>query len=134
MKTPTKFVLPLDDDQVKVLEDINRNHTTSRVRIRAHAILLSTQRFSIDTIAGILGVKRDTVSIWIDKWEAFGVASLLDNPRPGAPPKLNESDLKIVSELVKQNPQSPKTILANITEHTGKTISFSTFRRIIKKT
>jgi hypothetical protein len=59
---PNKFVGNLaDTDYQKLLE----NYQTSdnfRLRTRSHAILLSFQRHSIDEIASICGVHRNTVS------------------------------------------------------------------------
>ena len=93
MNVPNKFITPLDDDDdiINKLEDLVKNSTKARLRQRAHAIILSSKRLSIDEIALICGVVRNTVSSWIDNWEQLGFDGLQDKDRPGGPSKLNES-------------------------------------------
>jgi len=43
------------------------------------------------------------------------------------------SDRKVVEQLLKEYPQSPKTVLAKFAKTTGKTLSQSTLRRIVKQ-
>jgi len=57
----------------------------------------------------------------------------LDKPKSGSPSLLEESDIKKIEEFLNKYPQSPKTILAKFIENTGKIISPSTLRRVIKK-
>lgn len=49
---------------------------TSRLRQRALSFLLSAQGVRISPIAEMLGVDRDTVSGWLDAWEAQGLRGL----------------------------------------------------------
>ena len=42
-----------------------RNHPSQRTKARAHAILLSARRYSINQIADIFAVDRETVSSWL---------------------------------------------------------------------
>jgi hypothetical protein len=53
MKTPTKFVKPLTDEQREQLKEIMKSQALQRKRMRAHAILLSERRYLIDQIADI---------------------------------------------------------------------------------
>jgi len=62
MKVATKFVSPLRPDQVQSLEGLAEGDPVRRVRMRAHSILLSSRGSSIDEIAQIYQVDRDTVS------------------------------------------------------------------------
>lgn len=133
MNTPHKFVSPLNESQIILLEDLIKNNPSHRVRIRSHSILLSSKGFSIDEIAFIYDVYRDSVSSWIDGWEKEGVESLYDRPRCGAPAKLTESDIETVKKIINGHPHSPKIILAEITAKINKTVSMSTLKRIIKK-
>lgn len=131
MKIPEKFVISLNGNQT-LLKDLKKNGCSARIRMRAHAILLSSRRYSIDEIADIFEVKRDTVSSWIDAWEKSGIEGLYDKQRSGAPTILNETEIDIVENIIKENPRSPKFILAKIAEKIGKNISRSTLKRIIK--
>ncbi len=133
MKVPTKFVSKLNKIQIKQLKQLWQNGHSTRVRQRAHGILLSSKRYSIDDIADILEVRRDSISSWIQAWERTGIAGLYDKPKSGAPSQLTVSDIKVIEQLLKEYPQSPRTILAKFTKETGKTISISTLKRVIKK-
>jgi transposase len=133
MKIPTIFVTPLNTQQTQLLKNLHEKHTSTRIRMRAHSILLSSKLFSVDEIATIYDVHRDSVSSWINSWKEKGVEGLFDKTRTGASPKLTESEIEIVKDIIKNNPQSPKIILAKITKKIGKTIGMSTLKRIVKK-
>jgi len=132
MKIATKFVTPLNNLQIQSLENLHKNHPSARVRMRAHSILLNSKSFNVNEIAAIYNVNRDSVSSWINAWEESGVEGLFEKPRSGAPSKLTESEIEIVKDIIRNNSQSPKIILAKISERFDKTISISTLKRIIK--
>src|SRR2546427_6491514 len=94
MKTPTKFVNPLTSAQRDQLGEIMKSSAPQRKRMRAHAILLSERRYSIDQIADIYQVDRDRVSQWLDWWEGDQFDGLDYYPRSGRPPKLTENEQK----------------------------------------
>ena len=133
MKVATRFILKLKEEEEKILKQLRANSPSAQIRKRAHGILLSSKKYSIDNIANILDVHRDSVSSWLHAWESKGIVGLFDKPRSGAPSRWDESDIKIVEQLLQKYPQSPKTILAKFIEQSRKTISMSTLRRIIKK-
>lgn len=133
MNKAHKYVRPLNEEQIGQLNDLMINSESARVRKRAHSILLSSEGFGIDHISCIYKADRDSVSAWIDNWEQKGTEGLYDRPRSGKPPKLTGTEVEIVKELIKEHPHSPKIILAKIPEKTGKTVSISTLKRIVKK-
>ncbi len=133
MKVPTKLVLKLTKDQLQLLKELWQNGSSVKIRKRAHGIILSSKGYNIDDIADILDVHRDSVYSWIMAWENTGIIGLSDKPRSGAPSKLTVSDRKMIEQLIKEYPQSPKTILAKFAKITGKNISLSTLRRVVKK-
>src|SRR2546427_12939007 len=90
MKTPTKFVHPLSSEQREQLKEIMKSSAPQRKRMRAHAILLSERRYSIDRIADIYQADRARVSQWLDWWEEDQFDGLDDDPRGGRPPQLHE--------------------------------------------
>ncbi|MFN7931009.1 MAG: helix-turn-helix domain-containing protein, partial [Blastocatellia bacterium] len=73
MKTPTKYVASLTVEQQAELQALMKN-SPEHIRCRAQAILLSARRYSIDQIAHIYEVDRDTVSLWLRAWEQDGGA------------------------------------------------------------
>lgn len=132
MRDVSKFVSDLDDSQIQLLKNLTENDPSSRVRMRANIILMSSKGICVDDIAFIYDIHRDTVSSRIDSWEKDGITGLYDKPRSGAPPKLTVSEVETVKKLITETPNSPKTVLAKITETTGKVISISTLKRIAK--
>lgn len=133
MKVPSKFVSELNKDQVLQLKQLWQNGPSARIRKRSHGILLSSKGYKIDDMEEFLEVHRVSVSSWIQAWESTGIAGLSDKSRSGTPSQLTEADVKLIEQLLKEYPQSPKTVLAKFSKITSKTASMSTLRRIAKK-
>jgi transposase len=132
MKVATKFVSALGPAQVRSLEELAEGDPVRRIRMRAHGILLSARGSSVDEIARIYQVHRDTVSSWLDRFAQLGVDGLRDKPRSGSPSKLDAQEKEVVKELLKAHPNAPNVVLAQLTEKTGKSISRSSLRRLAK--
>lgn len=132
MKTSTRFVKELTPEQSQELKDIMKTGA-ERLRMRAHAILLSDRGYSIDEIADIYEVDRDTVSIWLNRWETGGSTDLDDKPGRGRPATLTEEEEKKVVSLVMEEPRSPKQALPKIEKATGKKISLDILKGVLKK-
>lgn len=103
------------------------------LRRRAHAILLSDNGHTINQISEILQVRRDAVSIWLKKWEMPGLDGLIDKPRSGRTPALDDADHQRLQELVAEQPHQLRSLHAHFQEETGKNISMITLRRALKK-
>lgn len=131
MKTPTKFVKKLTTEQREELTEIMKSSAPQRKRMRAHAILLSERRYSINQIADIYQTDRDRVSQWLDWWEQFQFEGLDDDPRSGRPPTLNPEEKAEAVVLVRQEPRSLKQGLKSIADEIGKIISGDTLKQIL---
>ncbi len=131
MKTPTKFVQPLTEEQREQLKEVMKSQSSQRTRMRAHAILLSERRYSIDQSADIYQVDRDRVSEWLDWWEEYQFDGLDDDPRSGRPPKLTEKEQKHAVKLTLKEPRSLRQGLTAIATTVGKIISRDTLKRIL---
>jgi transposase len=131
MKTPTKFVSPLTAAQREELQAIMKSAAPQRKRMRAHAVLLSARRYSLDQIADIYQVDRDRVSQWLERWEAAHVDGLDDEPRSGRPPKLTDAERQDVLKITLQEPRSIKTGLKRIADEVGKLLSGETLRTLL---
>ena len=94
-------------EQQQGLEGLHRRGCSHRVRQRAHAVLLSAKGYSLDQAADVLGVDRDAVSRWLDRWERGGLDALADAPKSGRPPKV---DAALVAEVVVAAQQSPASV------------------------
>ncbi len=80
-----KFVKELKNGDSEKLREILKNCPSVKTRMRANAFLLSSKCFTIETIADVFNVHRDTVSSWLDNWEGKGFKGLFDEPKPGRP-------------------------------------------------
>ena len=83
-----KFVAKLNGREKISLYELMRTSNSFKVRQRAHAILLSSNKIRIDMLSEIFEVDRDTVSEWIRRWSVKGVQGLADAPRSGRPRKV----------------------------------------------
>ena len=110
-----------------------KSQAPQRRRMRVHALLLSARRYSINQIADIFQVERDRVSAWIDWWNEFEFAGLDDDERGGRPRTLNESEQKQAIELVKEELRQIKRALQQLGEQTGKLVSGSTLKRLLRE-
>ena len=132
MKTPTKFVKTLTSEQRQQLTEIMKSSAPQRKRMRAHSILLSERRYSINQIADIYQTDRDRVSQWLDWWEQYQFEGLDDDPRSGRPPTLNPEEKKEAIEIVRKEPRSIKQGLKSIADEIGKVISGDTLKKILR--
>ncbi len=128
-----KYITPLSQEEKKALNSLFKEHSSHLVRRRAHMLLLSAEKFSINEIARIYQVHRDTVSNTFARWEKYGIDGLDDAPRSGRPPSLSEKEEDEAIELLKKDPRSIKKALIATKEKTGKEISQWTMKRIARK-
>lgn len=103
-----KFVKLLSVAEKVALTDLLENSPSSKVRRRAHIILLSSRKFTIELLAQIYIVDRDTVSGYISRWLEFGVAGLYDGKRPGRPKKKENESLDAKKDVQKSKLGRPK--------------------------
>ena len=128
-----RFVVRLTDQQRQELHQIWKEHPSHRARCRAHAVLLSDRGWTINDLCNAFEVSRPTALGWIQRWEKQGAAALEDDPRSGAPPKLDEAQQAKLVERVKQDPRSSQQAIEETARETGKSISRRTLRRILRR-
>ena len=115
------------------LTEAYRNHPLFRVRQRAHAILLNNRRYVVAKLCELFEAQHETVSSWLDKWEAEGLMGIYDCPRSGRPPRLTVDEQAAFLGHIDESPHQPKAAAATLLKETGKEASLETFRRILKK-
>lgn len=98
-----------------------------------NTLLLSDQGHTINQISEILQVHRDAVSRWFKQWEVSGLDGLIDKPRSGRTPALDEHDHQRLQALVAEHPHQIRALQARSQEETGKSDATSTLRRTLKK-
>ena len=128
-----RYVHPLTDKQREILAKTMKNDASPRARARAPSLLLHAQGVTINEIAKIYQVDRDTVSTWIKKWAQQGEASLYDQPRSGRPPQLTPAEQELAIEYLKEEPRSLKQVVDRFAKKTAQHISISALKRLAKR-
>lgn len=106
-------------------------------RSRCNMLLLSSQHYDTVEIAALEGVTRQTVSNWLDRFEAGGIEALHTRKGQGRPPIVRHDNRPVIDKiekLVERYPQKIDQALAEIETFTGKTMCKKTLQRILKKT
>lgn len=75
-----------------------------RVALRIQAIILSLETQGPSDIARLLHVPRSCVHEWINAWNAYGMAGLLEGHRSGRRPRLTEEDKQRLFDIVDSGP------------------------------
>jgi hypothetical protein len=79
-------LIELDDQARAALELLSRRTTAAAGLVRrARIVLLVAAGMPLDRIARQLGVQRNVVRTWVDRYRAGGIDALQDRPRPGRP-------------------------------------------------
>ena len=93
------------------LERIKNKHTTPQNEAkRAHIILLADEGVSYMEIARRLMINKETVTIWVKRWndcpEAEAHERLKDLPRPGAPDKFTPEQVCLIIAMACESPET----------------------------
>ena len=94
---------------------------------------MSFQGYSVDEIADILNVHRNTVSKWIKLFEQNGLDGLKTKIGQGRSSILDKSEQKLALEISKRHPTNTKAAVDEIEQKIGKRISTWTLKRLLKK-
>lgn len=129
----SKFANISSDEAREELVTLWKTHPHHYTRVRAHAILLSGQKYTIKQITEIFGVDRDSVASWIDRFNAAGATALEDDDRPGGPPALNEDEQATLRDLFKRFPNRPARVQSELERLTGKSLCRETIRRYARR-
>jgi transposase len=98
-------VRELTPEEQTVIERLVHARTASvRAVERARIIWLSSQRRRVAAIAEELRCDRDTVRLWLKRFNAAGLAGLVDAPRSGHPPTYSAEQ---VSEVLAASLTTP---------------------------
>jgi hypothetical protein len=82
----SRRLIALNDEDRAALEGLTRRTTASVGLVRrARIVLLAADGVPLDRIARELGVQRNVVRTWVDRYGEAGLVGLEDRPRPGRP-------------------------------------------------
>ena len=132
-KHPLKLVAPLSDQEVTHLKTTYQESPHHHLRVRAKAILLSHQGYSLTAIGKCLNKHYSTISIWVKNWAEHGWDGLYNKPRSGRTRIYNSEEQERIKELVDQWPNQLKKVQAILAKETGKSACLKTLQRILKK-
>jgi len=127
-----RYISPLTETQRDELEALRKGQSKAKVNSRAHAILLSSEGFTIEELVEIFKVERDTISRWLNNWEQCSLEGLHDKVRSGRIPILNEDEQNVLKKLIKENPRSSKVVAQKLFNQTGKKLSHWSVKRLAK--
>jgi transposase len=96
-------------------------------------VLLHAKGYSLQSLAEIFAVHRDTVQHWLTNWERAGCAGLADMSRPGRPPTLSPQEEAGALRILQDQRGPRHAVLAQIRASFGKDVSQSWLTRFIKK-
>ena len=97
---------------------------------------MSHQGKSLQEIAEIYQVTRQTVATWFNKYEIAGISGLHTASKSGRPSIIkitNETEVTEIEELVENSSQNLKPVLVAIKNKFGKELSKRTLQRLLKK-
>lgn len=89
-----KKYVSLNESDRTLIELLKSRGSSERVRDRCHALLLSDKGYDISSLSDIFAVHRDTIGIWISKWNKEGKDGLLDKGKSGRPKRFTEEEEK----------------------------------------
>lgn len=107
MPSPTATEIVLSDDERAQLESWERRRTSAQALAeRSRIVLAAAEGFKNAEIAARLGVSRETVRKWRNRFAEHRLDGLSDEPRPGQPRKI--TDEKVEEVIVKTLETQPK--------------------------
>lgn len=115
MRGPTPQKIELGEAERKAIEKLIRGHTTpQQIVLRATIVLEAAQGQNNSQIANRLGITRDTVRLWRERWLIQAPATLedlpvkdrlSDEPRPGKPRRITDEQICQIEALACEAPE-----------------------------
>jgi transposase len=96
--------LSLTYEQMQELKQTSRT-AVGRVALRALMVLWRAEGLTTIQIAGLLGCERQSITCWIDRYLALGVAGLYDETRSGRPRHLDSDTVDDIEAALDDPPQ-----------------------------
>jgi len=89
--------LSISEEQRSTLENwVRRPKTAQALSLRARVILACGEGLPNNLVARQMRIRQQTVSKWRKRFVSRGLAGLLDEPRPGTPRRVSDSDVEKV--------------------------------------
>jgi transposase len=103
----TPAALELSEAERAELEGwARRRKTAQALALRARIVLRATEGLSNTAVADELGVAKHTVGKWRERFARRRVDGLLDEPRPGAPRRIDDDEIAaLVDRTLSERPE-----------------------------
>lgn len=102
---PKTLKFQITTDELEKLAKAIKQDKRVEVRQRATGIRLLHEGKSPKAVAEIFSVSQPTVYGWHHRWKAQGVEGLANRPKSGRPLKANQEYVKLLEQVVVQDPQ-----------------------------
>lgn len=123
--------LSITEEQRSTLESwVRRRKTAQALWLRASIILACGEGLPNSAVAGQLRVRQQTVSKWRKRFVSRGLEGLLDEPRPGTPRRVSDSEVERVLTTTLESPPRDATHWSTRTLAEESGLSRSTISRI----
>lgn len=110
-RIPSRFVRKLTTEEKGELEKLCRRRS-DQIQERARIIYLSAQKVPIAEIVNRVGLSRQSVFFWLNRFEDFGIDGLETQARPGRPVAFTK---EISKRIVRIATSKPKDLGLNFT-------------------
>ena len=124
------------------LQDEIRRSEESRYDHRLHGLLLVAQGLTCPEVGRMLGDAPRSVEYWVRRFEARGLAGLVEGERSGRPRRLSESHLREVDTVLRRTPRDVgltgtlwdgKTLSVWIERHCGVRLGVRQCQRLFRQ-
>ena len=125
----------LAESELITLQEGHKNHSQFQFRNRCFCLILSHQGKTVSELTQLFEVSRITIYSWFDNWEQSGIGGLMNRPGRGRKPILSLQNPKHISQVKKaaaRNPQSVKSMVAELEPKIGSQMHPETVRRFLK--
>jgi len=109
---PSRYVRKLT---VKEKQEIERlcHKRAHGISLRAVVVHLSSQKVPIPEICKRTGLSRQSVYLWLNRFDDFGLSGLEDEPRSGRPIKFDSATCKNILRVATSKPKDLKLHFTN---------------------
>lgn len=128
-----RFIKNLPYETQNLLERFYSKSKKHETRQKAHCILLSYRRFTINQLVLIFNVHLNTIYNWLNEWENGGILSLYPEKGQGRKPLLSDDKSQEIKKLILENPKQLKKVVSKIKDEFDISLSTRTLKRYLKK-
>jgi len=127
--------IKLSEPEITTLQEGHKNGSQFQFRNRCFCLILSGQGKTVRELTQFFEVSGITVYSWFDAWETNGICGLMNQKGQGRKPILslqNKEQVAKVKALIAKNPQSVKSVVAELEPQLQVKMHPETLKRFLK--